>query len=103
MEASEVRRIVAQAARDRLETMCQEAVGYGLTTADVVRAVLRSVMERKRGCGCVTCKARRSEVDSDAVVQFVPTVFRRSETRKGLLRLIPTVHFLEEELNPKPP
>ncbi len=53
-----------QVARDTVQTMCQEAARYGLTTADVVRAILRPVFERKRSCDCPTCKARHSESDS---------------------------------------
>ena len=53
-----------QAAHDTVQTMCHEAVRYGLTTADVVRAILRPVFERKRSCDCPTCRYRRSEADS---------------------------------------
>ncbi len=53
-----------QVARDTVQTMCQEAARYGLTTADVVRAILRPVFERTPNCNCPTCRARRSEVDS---------------------------------------
>ena len=76
MEMSEVRGMVArlvldepvphgdlQVANDTLQTMRQEAAKYGLTAADVVRAILRPVFENKRGCDCPTCKARRREVD----------------------------------------
>jgi len=52
---------VIQLARGRFQTMCQEAAGYGLTEADVIRAVLSPSFERKRGCNCPTCKARRGE------------------------------------------
>ena len=53
-----------QVAHDTVQTMCQEAARYGLTTADVVRAILRPVFERKRSCECPGCKSRRSEADS---------------------------------------
>ncbi len=75
VEASEVRAIFArvvreqptpddqiQAARDTLERMCQEAAEYGLTTADVVRALLRPPMETRRNCECQTCKGRRDQL-----------------------------------------
>ena len=78
MEMSEVRGIVArlvrdepapygdvQVANDTIQTMRQEAAKYGLTAADVVRAILRTVFERKRGCDCPTCKGRRSEADGE--------------------------------------
>ncbi len=62
-----------QVARDTVQTMCQEAARYGLTTADVVRAILRPVFERKRSCNCPTCRVRRSEVDSQKPEQaFTP-------------------------------
>ena len=53
-----------QVAHDTVQTMCQDAARYGLTRADVVRAIFRPVFERKRSCDCPTCKARRSEADS---------------------------------------
>ena len=52
---------VVQAARDTVQTMCQEAAQYGLTTSDVLRAVLHPVFEKSRGCDCSGCKARRSD------------------------------------------
>ena len=61
MEFSEIRAIFArvvreqptpsdqiQAARETLQLMCQEAAEYGLTTADVVRALLRPALEKRR-------------------------------------------------------
>ncbi len=77
MEASEVRAIFArlvreqptpddqiQAARDTLQLMCQEGAEYGLTTADVVRALLRPLMETRRTCECQTCKGRRDQLQA---------------------------------------
>ena len=80
METSELREVLAyacgvsddgpalndavQVAHDTVQTMCQEAARYGLTTADVVRAIFRPVFERKRSCNCPTCKARRGGADS---------------------------------------
>ena len=77
MDISEVRRIVkrvvredptpldvVQAARDAVQTMCEEAAQYGLTPADIVKGVLRPVFEAfetKRGCNCPTCRARRND------------------------------------------
>ena len=43
---------VVQAARDAVQTMCEEAAKYGLTPADIVKGVLHpvfEVVERKRG------------------------------------------------------
>ncbi len=48
-----------QAARESLQFMCQEAAEYGLTKADIVRALLRPVFEARRSCDCPICKARR--------------------------------------------
>ncbi len=83
MEMSEVRGIVArfvrdeplphddlQVANDTLQIMRREAAQYGLTEADVVRAILRPVFDKKRGCDCPTCKARRSEADEEKSKQM---------------------------------
>ena len=80
MEISEVRAIFArvvreqptsndqiQAARETLQLMCQEAAEYGLTTADVVRALLRPALEKRRTCGCPTCKGHRDELEEEAL------------------------------------
>ena len=82
MEISEIRAIVArvvgeepvsleavQAARNTVQTLCQEAEEYGLTTADVIRAVLHPVFERFRGCDCWTCKARRNELEERVLLE----------------------------------
>ena len=54
-----------QAARKSLRFMCQEAEAYGLTTADVVGALLRPVFEKRRSCDCPACKARRDELEEE--------------------------------------
>ena len=56
---------VVQAARDAVQTMCQEAAQYGLTTSDVLRAVLHPVFEKSRGCDCSGCQARRNEIGEE--------------------------------------
>lgn len=56
-----IRPDVVQAARNTLQALCQEAAEYGLSTADVVRAVLRPVFEWERVCECPACKSRRNE------------------------------------------
>ena len=53
--------IVVDVARDTLEDMRQEAAKHGLTDADVVRAVLQPVFQKKRGCECHSCRSRRAE------------------------------------------
>ena len=80
MEFSEVRAIAArvvreqptpndliQAARESLQAMCQEAAVYGLTTADVVGALLRPVFEQRRSCDCPTCKAHHDELEEETL------------------------------------
>ena len=37
-----------QSARDTIRVMCQEAAKYGLTEADVVKAILRPALENSR-------------------------------------------------------
>ena len=53
-----------QAARESLQVMCQDAAEYGLTTADVVRALLRPALETRRTCECQTCKGRRDQLQA---------------------------------------
>ena len=80
MEFSKVRAVAARAvreeptpndliraARDTLEVMCQEAEAYGLTTADVVKALLRPVFQQRRNCDCPTCKAHRNELEEETL------------------------------------
>ncbi len=74
MAVSEVRLTVAQlarqedvaearveAARDAFWNICRRGREYGLTHADVVRAILRPAFQRRRGCDCPSCKARRGD------------------------------------------
>ena len=83
MEISEIRAVFArvvreqptpndqiQAARETLQLMCQEAAEYGLTTADVVKALLRpalEALEKRRTCECPTCKGHRDELDEETL------------------------------------
>ena len=80
MEISKVRAVFArvvrgqptpndqiQAARETLQLMCQEAAEYGITTADVVRAVLRPALEKRRTCECPTCKGHRGELEEETL------------------------------------
>lgn len=82
MEISEIHAIVArvvreesvshevvQAARNTVQSLCQEAEEYGLTPADVVRAVLHPVFQRNRGCDCPTCKARRNDLEEKVLLE----------------------------------
>ena len=83
MEFSEVRAVtkqvvhgqrvpyrVVQLARRRFQTICREAAEYGLTQADVIRAVLYPSFETKRGCDCPTCKARRTQAEVDLIERW---------------------------------
>ena len=78
LKFSEIRAIVAravreestpdgliQAARESLQVICQAAAVYGLTTADVVKALLRPVFEERRSCDCPACKAHRIEIEEE--------------------------------------
>jgi hypothetical protein len=49
-------------ARSALKTIIDEASGYGFTEADVIRAALRPVFRKEKGCDCYTCKARRIDL-----------------------------------------
>ena len=61
---------VMQQAQGRFQTMCQEAAGYEFTGADVIRPGLSPSFERKRGCDCPTCKARRAEAEEGLIAQW---------------------------------
>ena len=85
IDISEVRRIVervvreeptpldvVEAARDAVQTMCEEAAQSGLTPADIIKSVLRPVFEayeKKRGCNCPTCRARRNDSAEEQPLQ----------------------------------
>ena len=56
-----------QAARESLQVMCREAALYGLTTADVVRALFRPVFEERRCCDCQTCETHQLELEEEAL------------------------------------
>jgi hypothetical protein len=49
----------AENARESIRTICKEASRFGLTTADVVRAVFRPALgDRASGCYCPPCRSR---------------------------------------------
>ena len=64
---------VISSARKILDTRRQEAAEYGLTDADVIRALLRPVFRRKKGCDCYTCKARREDTKKNQIESFQQT------------------------------
>jgi len=54
----------AENARGTFRAICREASRFGLTTADVVRAVFRpALVDRANGCNCPTCRSRSSRLD----------------------------------------
>ena len=74
MEISDVRQVMAElikeehvpqaivyAAQETVSGMCRDASEFGITNAEVVKAVLRPVFSKRRGCECSSCKSRRSE------------------------------------------
>ena len=97
MEFSEVRAIIAQVvgqqpvpqdaqktARGMVQAMCQEAAGYGLTTADVVRALLQPTFETRRGCDCPTCKERRSVAEEEQLQRWQAKPSQRLARRESV-------------------
>ena len=79
MQISEVRAVVAQltqerpisghavqAARGAMQQLFEEAAERGLTSAEVVKAILLPIFEKKPFCDCPTCAARRAAVLGEA-------------------------------------
>lgn len=60
-----VERKLVQSVQGIFQAICQEAGEYGLTIAEVTRAVLAPVFEEKRGCDCSTCELRRNELSQE--------------------------------------
>ena len=56
---------LVEAARNTVEAMFQEAAIYGLTTAEMAKAVFQPAFGKRRGCDCPTCDARRAARASD--------------------------------------
>ena len=53
----------AEGAREIMRAAWKEAASYGLTTAEVIRAICRPVLEsRSRGCNCPTCALRKQRL-----------------------------------------
>lgn len=62
----------AEDARSTIWALCKEASAHGLTTAEVVRAICRPVLEsRIRGCNCPTCRARREQLSLVGVAEGI--------------------------------
>jgi len=61
----------AESARDTIRTICKEASKFGLTTADVVRALFRPALEdRANGCNCPTCRSRSSRLNLEGLLPW---------------------------------
>ena len=58
--------LAVEAARGTMQQLCGQAAEHGLTAAEVVKAILRPVFERKPLCDCPTCTARRAAVPGEA-------------------------------------
>ena len=78
MDVHEVREVVARlvrqepisddsvrTARDTFLNMCDEAAEFGLSPADVIRAVLRPAFIPARVCDCWGCKSRRGDLNQE--------------------------------------
>ena len=66
-----------QAARANLRKICDEVSEYGLTTAEVIKVVLRPVLEAYRGCDCWKCKSRRGDLNEEQILDStLPISFR---------------------------
>ncbi|MDA0732987.1 MAG: hypothetical protein BZY73_06460 [SAR202 cluster bacterium Casp-Chloro-G3] len=79
IEVIKIRDIALQVSRDQvvsndavedarltIRAICKEASKFGLTTADVVRAVFRPALEdRTNACNCPTCRSRSTRLDLD--------------------------------------
>ena len=61
---------VVQADRESVQTMCQEAAQYGLTSADVLKTVFDPVFEKRRGCDCSGCKVRRDDTAEEQLLDM---------------------------------
>ncbi|MGH2543306.1 MAG: hypothetical protein ACRDIB_10930, partial [Ardenticatenaceae bacterium] len=57
--------LVAEVARETLDTMKKEAAEHGFSEADVVRAILTPVFQRRSGCNCHSCLTRRANLGYD--------------------------------------
>jgi hypothetical protein len=56
---------LVQSGRGIFRAICQEAGEYGLTIAEVIRAILTPVFEEKQSCDCSTCEFRRNESNQE--------------------------------------
>ena len=59
----------AEDARNTFRSICKEASKFGLTTADVVRAVFRPALSDEAfGCNCPTCRFRRDHSEEELLL-----------------------------------
>ena len=62
----------AEGARGTIRSICKEASLHGLTTAEVLRAIFRPVLEtRSRGCNCPNCLARKDRQSREEAMEAV--------------------------------
>ena len=52
---------VSLSAQHLLDEIRKEAAEHGFSDAEVVRAILRPIFKKTKGCDCFTYKTRRSE------------------------------------------
>ena len=76
-----VSRLDVEIARGALRQMCDDAAKYGLTKAEVVKAVLRPAFQKPRGCDCHTCAARRAAKQSEIAAEQDPEARMRIASR----------------------
>ena len=62
-------------AQDAFRAMCEQASERGLTMAEVVRAILKPVLEYKRICECPSCVQRRAAAAGRVPVDAVRSAF----------------------------
>ena len=54
-----------QGLREDIASMVRQASRHGFTEADVVRALLRPLLDEKRHCDCWNCRGRRGELEEE--------------------------------------
>ena len=62
IKSEDVSESLEESRREMLKDMIAEAKEHGFSAAEVIRAVLTPIFERKpKGCDCFSCIARRQE------------------------------------------
>ena len=60
---------VVENARDTVLAMLQQGAENRLTPAEIIKAALAPVFEKRNGCDCSTCKARRSTGRDETLIE----------------------------------